>query len=58
MDTGTDYQYRAVAPAAQVAAAMCRAVADIDYSNFKDSVGKHQGIAREGLYHKLWRTLH
>ena len=56
-DGGTDYKYRAVAPAAQVAAAMCGTVADIDYSNFKDAVAAEQGSQRSGLYHELWDTL-
>ncbi len=57
-DGGTDYKYRAVAPAAAVAAAMCAAVAEIDYPNFKSAVAARQGSARAGLYHKLWDTLY
>ena len=56
-DAGTDYKYRAVAPAAQVAAAMCAAVADIDYANFKNAVAVGQGSTRSKLYQELWDTL-
>src|SRR4051812_34371116 len=55
---GTDYKYRAVAPAAQVAAAFCMAIADIDYSNFKNSVAELQGAQRHDVYAKLWAVLH
>jgi hypothetical protein len=56
-DKGTDYKYRAVATKAAVADAFRKAVAEIDYSNFKDSVKAKQGKERSNLYHGLWNTL-
>src|SRR6266516_3135667 len=56
-DAGTDYKYRAVAPTAHVATAFCKAVADIDYSNFKESVAARQGAKRAHVYHSLWHAL-
>ena len=52
-----DYRFRAQAPQAAVAEAVRRAVADIDYDNFKDAVGERQGLAREGVYHRVWHEL-
>ena len=57
-DAGTDYQYRAVAPAADVGRAAERAVAAVDYSNFKTAVAQRQGHARAGVYAKVWTALH
>jgi len=54
---GTDYKYRAKASRNAVANAMARAVFDIDYSNFKNSVAKHQGQQRAHIYSDLWTTL-
>lgn len=53
-----DYRYRAVAPRAQVAAAMASLVDEIDYPNFKDRVSKVQGKARAHLYHDVWSVLY
>jgi hypothetical protein len=52
-----DYRFRAQAPQAAVAEAVRRAVADIDYDNFKDAVAHRQGRAREGIYHRVWHEL-
>lgn len=52
-----DYRFRAVAPQADVAAAMARLVEAIDYSNFKDEVEQRQGEARADLYHDVWAAL-
>jgi len=54
----TDYRFRAVAPRAEVSAAMARLVDNLDYSNFKSEVGKKQGHKRAGLYHKVWDVLY
>jgi hypothetical protein len=53
----TDYRFRAQAPQAAVAEAVRRAVADIDYDNFKDAVAERQGRAREQVYHQVWHDL-
>ena len=57
-DAGTDYKYRAIAPRLDIASAFSQIVADIDYSNFKNSVAKNQGSERSHLYHELWDVLH
>jgi hypothetical protein len=54
---GSDYPYRARASAAAVAAAISKAVTDIDYGNFKDSVEIRQGHARGAVYSKVWAAL-
>lgn len=53
----TDYRFRAVAPRADVAAAIARLVDQIDYDNFKTEVGKRQGSARARRYHDVWAAL-
>ena len=53
-----DYRFRAVAPRADVAAAMARMVNQLQYSNFKSQVAKVQGTARARLYHNVWDLLH
>lgn len=53
-----DYRFRAVAPRAQVAAAMAALVQDLHYANFKDQVAKVQGSARAHLYHDVWNELY
>jgi hypothetical protein len=55
--TDTDYRFRATAPQADVAAAVARMVASIDYSNFKDEVAERQGSARVRRYHDVWAAL-
>lgn len=54
----TDYRFRAVAPRAEMSAAMARLVDNLDYSNFKSEVGKQQGHKRADLYHKVWDVLY
>lgn len=54
----TDYRYRAVAPRAEVSAAMSRMVDGLDYSNFKVEVAKKQGHKRASLYHQVWDVLY
>ena len=56
-NAGTDYPYRVRVDRAVFANALAKIALDIDYDNFKDSVGKEQGDAREGLYGEVWRTL-
>ncbi len=50
-----DYRYRAQIMRSDVAAAMQKAVADIDYSNFKGSV-KETG--RHDAYMDVWTAMH
>jgi len=45
----TDYRFRAVAPRAEVSAAMARMIEDLDYGNFKSEVAKKQGPKRASL---------
>jgi hypothetical protein len=52
-----DYRFRAQAPRGAVAEAVRRAVADIDYDNFKSAVATRQGAAREDIYHRVWHDL-
>ncbi len=54
----TDYRFRAVAPRAEVSAAMARMVDGLDYSNFKSEVAKKQGHKRASLYHQVWNVLY
>lgn len=53
-----DYRFRAMAPRAEVAAAMASLVNQLNYSNFKDQVAKVQGPARAHLYHDVWDVLY
>ncbi len=55
---GTDYKYRATAPKEDVAKAFMQAVKDINYSNFKDEVKKHQGSGRADVYSWVWDSLY
>ena len=54
---GTDYPYRARAVPSDLAAAVARMVDDINYSNFKNAVAEHQGIARAHIYGEVWGVL-
>jgi len=54
---GTDYRYRGTAPKQAVARAFGEAIADIDYSNFKNSVAHRQGHPRHDAYAKVWQNL-
>ena len=53
-----DYRFRAVAPRAEVAAAMAQMVNSLDYSNVKSQVAKVQGPERAHLYHEVWDVLY
>jgi 8-oxo-dGTP pyrophosphatase MutT (NUDIX family) len=55
--SNTDYRFRAVAPRADVSAAMAQMVEALDYSNFKSEVAKKQGQQRASLYHQVWDVL-
>lgn len=55
---GTDYQYRATAPRAEVAAAIQQLVLTTDYPNFKNVVASRQGYERASIYGKLWTVLY
>jgi len=54
---GTDYPFRAMASASDVAAATAKMIDDIDYPNFKNEVGKRQGTARAHAYSRVWQAL-
>lgn len=54
----TDYRFRARGPKTDVAAAIGRLVAGIDYDNFKDAVWRRQGRGRANLYHRVWDVLY
>ena len=53
-----DYRFRAVAPRAEVAAALAEMVNRLDYGNFKSQVAKVQGPERAHLYHDVWNVLY
>lgn len=55
---GSDYRYRAKASRPDLAIALLHIALDIDYSNFKNSVAEHQGMARSNLYHQVWNVLY
>lgn len=55
---GTDYKYRAKVPRDALAKAAQQMVLDLDYSNFKNEVGKRQGAKRANVYHKVWDVLY
>lgn len=54
---GTDYPYRSFISKEDFALGMARIVLSIDYSNFKATVDKKQGLAREQLYMKVWQVM-
>lgn len=56
--TDSDYRFRAVAPRAQVAAAMAKMVEELEYENVKAEVARRQGYSRVNLYHDVWTVLH
>lgn len=51
---GTDYRFRTVVARDAVAQAMARQVYEIDYTNFKDSVGES---ARHQSYFGVWSVM-
>lgn len=55
---GSDYRFRAVADRDAVSDAMKQAVADIDYSNFKNAVAEEQGCERADRYNDVWAILY
>jgi 8-oxo-dGTP pyrophosphatase MutT (NUDIX family) len=57
-NAGTDYKYRARISRNALANAAARIVGDIDYQNFKSSVGKEQGSERAHVYADVWTALH
>ena len=54
---GTDYQFRATASHADVAAALAKITQDIHYDNFKDAVDAKQGVERHDAYYDVWMAL-
>lgn len=55
---GTDYPYRARVSHVDFARAAAAMVMDIDYSNFKSTVGKRVGAARARAYGRVWSVLY
>ena len=56
--TGTfDYPYRSELPKADFASAMYRMVADIDYTNFKDSLESRATDTRKFAYMRIWALM-
>lgn len=55
---GSDYPWRMRCQEEDLATAMQRIVADIDYANFKDEVALVTGPARAKRYAKVWSALH
>jgi hypothetical protein len=53
-NAGTDYRYRSKALRTDLAKALAKMVEDLDYSNFKDEVGRKQGKDRiMGTYERF-----
>lgn len=57
-DKQADYQFRIQARRFDVEFAVMQITMRIDYDNFKDAVGKHQGYPRARLYGQVWSTLY
>lgn len=57
LEAVSEYRFRATAPAAQVAAALCKIVADIDYAAFVEAVAHQHGEQRALLYQESWKTM-
>jgi len=55
---GSDYRYRAVADRKALSAAVAKAVAGINYANFKNAVASEQGWERADRYHDVWAALY
>ncbi len=53
----SDYPFRAYVGKMAFANALWKIAADIDYTNFKNEVGKVQGWDREGVYMKVWSVM-
>lgn len=54
---GTDYPYRALTSAEDLANGMGKMVRDLDYSNFKSEVGRRMGPGRSRVYSRVWGDL-
>lgn len=52
-----DYLYRAEVPRAEVQAVLARAVGEIDYSNFKDTVPRGDRL-RHDAYFRVWHAMY
>jgi hypothetical protein len=57
LDPNADYGYRFTAPRDQIAQAVARRVAAIDYPSFNEAVARHQGRDREEAYREVWASL-
>lgn len=55
---GSDYPWRMHCGADELAQALPRIVADIDYGNFKDEVALMTGKARASRYGDVWQVMH
>jgi 8-oxo-dGTP pyrophosphatase MutT (NUDIX family) len=58
VNKGSDYRYRAIVKRDELENAMKRIVADIDYTNFKNSVAAKEGSSRAHSYAEVWNTLY
>lgn len=54
---GRDYPYRGYCTKEQMSGAMVQLTMSIDYDNFKSTVTKVQGLAREQLYAQVWSVM-
>lgn len=54
---GRDYAARSFTTKKAFAGALTKAVADIDFGNFKAETGRVLGREREAVYHEVWRVL-
>lgn len=52
----SDYRFRATAPHAALADAVYLIAQDIDYSDFKSTVGEKQGATRARIYADVWNA--
>lgn len=52
-----DYGFRGYAPHQAVATAVARITLEITYTNFKSTVFRTQGAARERTYEKVWSLM-
>lgn len=52
-----DYGFRALVTRADLAAGLATAVAEIDFSNFKNEVAQRLGGARAKTYERVWAAL-
>lgn len=59
IETGghSDYPHRCIVDRADFAAWVSAQVLDLDYSNFKNHVGKVDGEERQAIYHSVWFNL-